>query len=629
MRKILSALLSSITGQRRVGTNTNIRYVKQSDSTLARKFFSDNLRRIIVLSLIPLAVLGSLSIFIADRYIRHSVEQNSESQLTQLSELTQVIPAELDSLSLSFEKDPKIKTSLQAILNTESFSFEELEALFYLRNVIDVPANSKPFIHSIYVYYDNPYGRFLSSRDGVAQLDTALDRHWFELFRTQSFAPEELKTERRMLPQNLSTNHSVEVLTVYMPFALSVEGGYRGLIAMNVLPAYFKKTLQQLSSWTGSYHYIADAGGMPLMHSDPFGGGVPLPMTEMNAAMTDSSRSLQRFAHQDNWVSVMQTPRLQWQAVSIIPTAALYSLPRTIVLMTVGLALLSLLLSAMYALWITRKNYHQISQIIHVLDAADQAEDKETSTPGPGPSPIQDVYELIVRNILDTFLEQKYLRIQLSERQVKMELLELKALQSQMNPHFMSNTLHSIYWKAFQLTRSPNDACAMIEQLSDLLEYALRGSDDAVQLKDELANVRGYIELQRTRFAEKLQVLWEVDEGAEACRVVKISLQPLVENSIHIGLEAQQELMIKIRCRLRGDQLLVTVIDNGPGMSKERLTRIHESLYSDAAPGKHLGLASTSKRLTLHYGRSPLLRVRSKAGLGTAITLTFPQEGLK
>jgi sensor histidine kinase YesM len=122
-----------------------------------------------------------------------------------------------------------------------------------------------------------------------------------------------------------------------------------------------------------------------------------------------------------------------------------------------------------------------------------------------------------------------------------MELLELKALQSQMNPHFMSNTLHSIYWKTFQLTRSPNEACRMIEQLSDLLEYGLRGLDDSVKLRD--------------------------DE--------------------------------QVRCALRSD--------------------------SPGGNGKRVGLFNTSKRLSLHYGQSDLLRIVSKQGSGTAVTLAFPQ----
>ncbi|MDD9265575.1 sensor histidine kinase [Paenibacillus sp. GCM10023248] len=618
MRKILYALLSSITGKRPGSSSTSIKYVKQSDAALARKFFAENLRRVIVLSLIPLTILGSLSIFITVWYIRGSIEQNSENRLNQINQLTEVIPAELDSLSLSFDKDPKIKIRLTNILNTTSFSFEEVEALFYLRNVIDVPANSKSYIHSIYIYYENSQGRFLSSRDGIAQVDSTLDTSWYSFYQSEAFkGGEELITQPRELMTSSDPNGTTQVLTVYQPFGdLDAKGHPRGLIVMNILPSYFAKSLNLFNDWEGSYSYIADSNGTPLITSDSFGGSIALPAAEQL-----TKGQLLRSSLDGALVTMKQSRRLAWIAVSVIPTKALYSLPRMIVYITLALSVFSLLLSMLYALWITRKNYRQVTQIVHVLEHADRHEDSVPAMP----ERIQDVYELIVKNILDTFLEQKYLRIQLSERQAKMELLELKALQSQMNPHFMSNTLHSIYWKAFQLTRSPNDACVMIEQLSDLLEYALRGTDDAVTLQDELANVRGYIQLQKTRFSDRLQVIWDTKEEMKDCRVVKISMQPLVENSIHIGLAAQDRLAVKVKCRMNGTSLHVTIIDNGPGIPRERLGQICASFDSDAMQGKHLGLFNTNKRLMLHYGAGKWMRVLSKEGKGTAITLIFPQ----
>lgn len=613
-------------GRRPGSSNTGINYAKQGDAALTRKFFTQNFGRVIVLSLIPLAVLGSLTIFITDLYIRDSVEQNNESRLNQMNQIVQVIPAELDSLGLSFDKDPKIKIGLQAILNAESFSFDQLEALFYLRNVIDVPANSKPYIHSIYIYYDNPYGRFLSTRDGVDLLATSLDSGWYSFYRSHSFPEEEIVTQLREFHASTSQEHVTRVITVYKPFASAGPGQSRDLIVMNVLPSYFEAALGQLNPSSGSLYYIADRNGTPLVLSDRSKAAGLMPSEAIVRSDGVAGEDMFRYSRDNAWVSVKQVPRLEWKTVSVIPTDELYSLPRMIVYLTLALSFISLLLSVLYALWITRKNYRQISAIVTVLDSADRGAQPDHAATGAGEA--RDVYELIVGNILDTFLEQKYLRVQLSERQTKMELLELKALQSQMNPHFMANTLHSIYWKTFQLTGSPNEASRMIEQLGRLLDYALRTSDESVSLRDELANVRDYVELQRLRFADRLRVLWEADEGAEACRVVKISLQPLVENSIRIGLEERERLTVKIKCRLAGDLLKVTVIDNGPGMAKERLAQIRHMLQTDRTDGHgySVGLSNTSKRLSLRFGGEGSLRILSKPRTGTAITLAFPQR---
>lgn len=595
--------------------------MKQTDVALMRKFFLDHFRRVIVLSLIPLAVLGSLVIFISDRYIRDYVEQSNESELAQMNQLAQMISAELDSLSMSFDKDAKIKLRLQTILNSPSFSHEELEAFFYLRNVIDVPANSKPYIHSIYIYYDNPYGRFLNTRNGLDMLGTTLDSAWYDFYRNHRFDEHEFATELRNLKMISGPDHSANVITVYKPFASGPNGTYAGLIVMNVRPAYFAEALSQWSKWENSAYYLTDHEGRTLVSAGQAGlDRLPAELALAGAEL-DSPDAIGRYPYRNALVSLKPVPRMDWLAVSVIPTDALYSLPRAIVSITIGLSFVSLLLSMLYALWFTRKNFRQIKRIVRTLDSAAGGD----SAAGLRKAPVRDVYEWIVHNILDTAIEQHYLRTQLSERQAKMELLELKALQSQMNPHFMSNTLHSIYWKTFQLTRSPNDACRMIELLSDLLEYALRGTDESVLLADELANVRGYMELQRTRFGERLQVLWDVDAHTELCRVVKISLQPLVENSIHIGLETNKQLHIKIKCRRDSTMLKVTVIDDGPGMTPDRLNAVRRAMRAETSDGKHVGLLNTSKRLSLHYGQTNLLHILSKPGRGTAVTLLFPQ----
>jgi len=174
-------------------------------------------------------------------------------------------------------------------------------------------------------------------------------------------------------------------------------------------------------------------------------------------------------------------------------------------------------------------------------------------------------------------------------------------------------------------TRSPNDASRMIERLSDLLEYAFRAPGDTAALQDELNSLKGYVELQTARFGERLNVRWDIGAGTDDGRALRLSVQPLVENSIRFGLEARRELAIKIKTRAVGSRLKVTVIDNGPGMPKERLAAVRASFAAEQEGGRHVGLANTAKRLALRYGKPGLLRVLSRPGAGTAVTLIFPQ----
>ncbi|UUZ84126.1 hypothetical protein LJK88_10500 [Paenibacillus sp. P26] len=194
-----------------------------SAPSLKRKFFIKNLMSILAPCLIPLLILGSLAIYISDRYIRLDEERSQESLLGQYNELIQVVAAEVDSLSLSFDKDPKIASRLGDLLSRTSYSYEDLEALFYLKNMIDVPANSKPYIHSVYIYSENAQGRFLSSREGLADLETFHDTSWYAAYLKLSDV-NSIATEVREIQDYSFQQQPTRIVTLYKPLTGRSKG---------------------------------------------------------------------------------------------------------------------------------------------------------------------------------------------------------------------------------------------------------------------------------------------------------------------------------------------------------------------------------------------------------------------
>jgi two-component system sensor histidine kinase YesM len=289
---------------------------------------------------------------------------------------------------------------------------------------------------------------------------------------------------------------------------------------------------------------------------------------------------------------------------------------------TIALAFCSVLFSGLLAFWLTKKNYRQVFRIIQTLNSASAGKEETAKA-----DKVTDLYGLIIHNILNTFLQQKYLKVQLSERKFKEQVLELRALQSQINPHFLNNTLHSIYWKSLELTRSPNEVSLMIEQLSDMLDYAVRASDELVTLEEELVYCRSYLRIQQTRYPGRIEVIWDADESWEACKVLKLGLQPIIENSIQYGLENRKLLRIKVKFRMNDSSVLkITVLDNGAGITQARMRDIEALLSSDTERADHVGLLNTYKRLGLKYDAASMMRILSKPEYGTAVTLLFPQK---
>jgi LytS/YehU family sensor histidine kinase len=198
-----------------------------------------------------------------------------------------------------------------------------------------------------------------------------------------------------------------------------------------------------------------------------------------------------------------------------------------------------------------------------------------------------------------------------SAAQLETRLVEaqLQALQRQLHPHFLFNTLHAI---SALVHRDADKADEMIERLSDLLRLALdRVSVAEVPLEDEIEYVRAYLDIEAVHFGDRLAVRWRIDPRARDRLVPNLMLQPLVENAVRHGLEPLRlGGTLDIAASLDGDRLLVRIADNGCGPKAE----LREGV----------GLGNTRARLARLYGPGGSLEVRPRSGGGTEVTIRMP-----
>ncbi len=204
----------------------------------------------------------------------------------------------------------------------------------------------------------------------------------------------------------------------------------------------------------------------------------------------------------------------------------------------------------------------------------------------------------------------------LAEQEQLLMAARVEALANQINPHFLFNTLTSIS----SLIRSePETARVLIVKLSGLLRRLLRGQEHFVTLREELAAVDEYLDIERVRFGPSLIVLKDVDEASLDVIVPSMILQPLVENSIKHGLGRKVgEGRIAIRSSRAGTLTVVEVIDNGVGMPTERV---------DALPTAQggIGLRNVNERLRVIYGAGCQVRLTSTPGQGTSVRIEIPE----
>lgn len=225
---------------------------------------------------------------------------------------------------------------------------------------------------------------------------------------------------------------------------------------------------------------------------------------------------------------------------------------------------------------------------------------------------------------LQTLIDEVYVHKIKEERWYRQQKeSEFKMLSSQINPHFLYNTLEMIRMKA--LVNDDREVATLIKKLSKMMRSALERVDRPVPLEDELDLIETYLEIQAMRFGEKLSYHMDVRGSTKDVVLFPLLIQPLVENAIIHGLEPKEDrghLVVNVDI----DELLtIQVIDDGVGMDSERLQKVKDNLsVTDHLDGKRIGIRNVHQRIQLFYGQAYGLTLSSEKGVGTTMTIRLP-----
>lgn len=566
-------------------------------------------------TLFPILILGTFTVVISNNFNRDNFHKSNTSMLRQMKTNIDLVLNEMETMNINFSYNNDISIQMKKLMESSAYTLEDYRINKLMNDFISSPANSKPFIYCVYVYFNNSMGRFISSSNGLNTLEDFADTSWFKSFLEKENSTDWWAEIRYI--SHYEFQPKIAVLTVYKK--IYSPGVYKanGVIAMNIYLSYLEKMLEDLVTFKEQALFVIDENGAVL-----FGNERARKFYDDIAAINKAEDSF--FTYQtDNIrynVFKLDSGRFGWKYVSVVPDSSFNQIAIRLRILTALLLVLSMVLATVLAFYLTRENLSSINQIISIIDSA------ENQRPLPPlPAVVKDEYSYIIHSILNTFMEQSYLKLQLSERKFKQQAAELLTLQSQINPHFLNNTLETIYWEMLRISSKPTVAHKMLENLSDMLEYSLNSKDDFVDLKYEIENTISYINIQKFRYEDKFDVYWDYPPEVNRCKVKKLILQPLVENSIYHGINKKEgRCFIRIKIRKGESHLRIFVTDNGAGIPPERLKEIKQRLESSEELSEHIGLFNTNKRLKLTYGDEYGIRIRSLPQVGTIIHLCIP-----
>jgi two-component system sensor histidine kinase YesM len=310
----------------------------------------------------------------------------------------------------------------------------------------------------------------------------------------------------------------------------------------------------------------------------------------------------------------IKTPDNKWEFLFLIPTKELfenmYKMNRTIYISYLVLFIFFTILIVRSSKRITSPII-KLSREMKLIDETDFASAKPIELPRHASDEVEllyfEFYQMI--NKIDT-LVNKNLKQQLSLNQSQLE-----SLSNQLNPHFLYNTLDSLYWMA-ELNKQPEMA-AMVKSLSKQLRTSLYNEDPLITVKEQLDLLNDYFYIQKIRFKERLEYAIDVDHELYNEKIPRFTLQPLVENSIKYSLEemgSQCLIKVSIHKSETDEGMTIHIRDNGPGLDSGK--------KKDEKSG--IGLSNLQKRLKLLYGIRGKFEMSSKKDLGTDIELFVP-----
>lgn len=375
-------------------------------------------------------------------------------------------------------------------------------------------------------------------------------------------------------------------------------------------------------SGSGGYLYLIDADGEIIYH--PRQQLIYAGLLEENnttAASYADGVHTETFQGQRRQVAVKTVGYTGWKLVGVVPAENLWSNYGQLVLFFLFIVLFSVFLLVFVNLrlseWITAP-VKKLDRAVKELEAGEQQVDFDVG----GPYEVEHLSHS-VRSMVSTM---RHLMDDIVRQEEEKRRSELDVLQSQINPHFLYNTLDSVVW----MTENgrTDEATVMLTALARFFRISLSRGSNIIPIADELEHARHYLTIQKMRYKNKFTATIETRDGVEKLYTIKLIVQPILENAIYHGMAyADGDGEITILARRDGDDVIIDVTDNGPGMPGEVVERLLDPKEQGAAPskgGSGIGFRNVHQRIRLTFGEPYGLTIYSEPDAGTTVRIRLP-----
>lgn len=561
--------------------------------------FFKNLRLLSLLILVPIAGAVCIGFYSYNSIQRNEVQAYSDRMADNVyAGLTRIL-RECTTELLYIGQNSNVELYLyDPNVRQQNYTLQNIQ------EVMLMPVLAKNYVDTVYLY-SGTNGRVLSQA-GVAPLDTFPDRKGLDQYLSQ--------TDDRVLLVTTSEVSGYE--KTYLAVFQDVRYGSKtyGVSAMYL---DVESLLEELNLAEDQELYLTDGDRILLTNREEL---MDRPVEEIpgyghvvrgGIAMEKNSCVVSRLAENAELEVIVRIRGAGYYQGAVTLLGVMAVLLAGMVFVTLGLSV-----------FISLRLFQPIEKIMDAIQS-----NRNILLGSEELFQEKDELTYILQTIQRTADVRKDVDKELAERVRLLKKAQAVALQSQINPHFLNNTMETINWTAIELLGGKNEISKMAGSLSKMLRMTLENSDTVVPVGEEIRHSMYYLEIQKIRYEDKFDVVWKIAPEVESCRIIRVVLQPLIENAIYHGIKPlTNKGLLTIRGYLNGETAELSVEDNGLGMTPEELNRLRENINGDVIKeSAHIGLSNVNQRIRLYYGNEYGLIIDSREGVGTRVTIRFPR----
>ncbi|RKX77239.1 MAG: hypothetical protein DRP70_06805 [Spirochaetes bacterium] len=517
----------------------------------------------------------------------------------------------------------QIDTYIESMERISDAVVEDRDAQVFLESSLPESESSK-FLQDRFASYirarDDISSIVLFRQDGKAISGDGTDSSDFSEYRDSPWYQNALKAEGKTVVstayvQNLVPGNYSWVVSLSTQILKPRDKSPQGVLLVDLKFNRIKELCESLVIGEKGYDFIIDPMGNYVYHPslqliysnlkhEPIKNLLPLLENEHPLFRVDGRNYLT--AHSE---------RTGWYVVSVSFDSDLVTGWPYVQLMNALIGLVLFLIVGMVTNFITKGITRPLRQLQSVMKSVETGEFR-TAGNIDATDEIRELareYDIMVGRI-EELIDENILEQELKRKS------DLKALQAQINPHFLYNTLDSIIWMG-EMKKS-DEVVEMTSALSRLFRIGISKGSELIKLRDELEHVRSYLTIQEMRYKNKFRYLIDIPEELMDCTVLKITLQPLVENAIYHGVRnVDYEGLIEIGGYRENEDIFLTVKDNGEGMDKTTMSAL---VTEDPERQQGTGVRNVHERIRLYFGHEYGLSYESTIGGGTLIRIHIP-----